>query len=95
VALTVTGGGAAWAQAEAANQPQGQPVPTLALISSDHLKQAVVPVQVNGQHLQDTGYLDQGGEVMLPLRAVAEAMGFQLQWNAEAYSVELTKDNMQ
>ncbi|MFM9327458.1 stalk domain-containing protein [Paenibacillus mesotrionivorans] len=94
LALAVTGGGAAWAQAEAATQPQGQPVPTLALISSDHLKQAVVPVQVNGQNLEDSGYLGQGGEAMLPLRAVAEAMGFQLQWNAQAYSVELTKDNL-
>ncbi len=94
LALAVTGGGAAWAQAEAAVQPQEQPVPTLALISSDHLKQAVVPVQVNGQNLEDTGYLGQGGETMLPLRAVAEAMGFKLQWNAQAYSVELTKDNL-
>lgn len=94
LALAVIGGGAAWAQAEAATKPQEQPVPTLTLISSDHLKQAVVPVQVNGQNLADTGYLDQGGETMLPLRAVAEAMGFQLQWNAEAYSVELRKDNI-
>lgn len=96
IALTfaVTGGGAAWAQAVPDIQPLEKPVPILAPINSAPPEQADIPVQVNGQPLSDTGYLGQSGEMMLPLRAAAEAMGFQLQWNAQAYSVELMKDNV-
>lgn len=94
LAFAVTGGGAAWVQAEAAIPPMEQPVPILGPINTAPPEQAGIPVLVNGQPLSDTGYRGQSGEMMLPLRAVAEAMGFQLQWNAQAYSAELAKDHL-
>ncbi|MDF2938034.1 MAG: copper amine oxidase [Paenibacillaceae bacterium] len=94
LALAFTGGGAAWAQAGAVIQTLEQPVPIMAPIQSDNQTTAAVAVRVNGQTLESTGYLGLSGESMLPLRAVAEAMGFVLSWNAESYSTDLTKDNI-
>ncbi|WP_181592623.1 copper amine oxidase N-terminal domain-containing protein [Paenibacillus sp. YN15] len=95
LALAFTGGGAAWAQAGAAAPSAEQPVPIIvpimAPIQPADQTTAAIPVRVNGQTLEDTGYLGAGGETMLPLRAVAEAMGFELQWNPETYSVDLAK----
>lgn len=94
LALALTGGGAAWAQAGASIQPLEQPVPILAPIHAVNQTTNGIPVLVNGQSLSDTGYLGLDGEAMLPLRAVAEAMGFELQWSPEDYSAELTKGNI-
>ncbi|WP_127581386.1 copper amine oxidase N-terminal domain-containing protein [Paenibacillus koleovorans] len=54
-----------------------------------------VTVQVNGQAVEVAGYHADGAqEPMLPLRAVAEKLGFTLEWNPVTYSVDLSKDNV-
>ncbi|MFC9779155.1 copper amine oxidase N-terminal domain-containing protein [Paenibacillus chitinolyticus] len=54
-----------------------------------------VQVTVNNQVLDAEGYVKAGAkEAMIPLRAVAEAIGMDLKWNQEDYSVELSKDRI-
>lgn len=54
-----------------------------------------VQVTVNNQVLDAEGYVKAGAkEAMIPLRAVAEAIGMELKWNQEDYSVELSKDRI-
>lgn len=52
-------------------------------------------IKVNGVPIAESGY--QNGdekEMMLPLRAVTEALGFTLTWKQEDLSVELNKGNL-
>lgn len=51
-----------------------------------------IQIQVNGKAVGEDGFqLADGKEAMLPIRAVTEALGFQLTWHQESYSVELVK----
>ena len=45
-------------------------------------------VVVNGVQLEKKGYMD-GDKVMIPLRAIAEALGFEVEWVGESESVWL------
>ncbi|ULL14254.1 copper amine oxidase N-terminal domain-containing protein [Paenibacillus sp. H1-7] len=52
-----------------------------------------IQITVNGKAAALHGFqLYDGKEAMLPLRAVAEALGFTLTWNQEDLSVDLSKD---
>ncbi|MCI9627276.1 MAG: copper amine oxidase N-terminal domain-containing protein [Clostridia bacterium] len=47
-------------------------------------------VVVNGVQLEKKGYMD-GDKVMLPVRAIAEALGFEVTWIGETETVQLTR----
>lgn len=47
-------------------------------------------ISVNGVQLEKKGYLE-NGKVMVPVRAIAEALGFEVTWNGEAQRVELLR----
>lgn len=47
-------------------------------------------VVVNGVQLEKKGYLD-GDKVMIPVRALAEALGFDVEWVGESETVWLTR----
>lgn len=51
-------------------------------------------LQVNGAPVQDAAlYIAEDKTAMIPLRAVAEALGYELVWKGETMSVELSKGN--
>lgn len=53
-----------------------------------------VSITINGQSLAEKGYFKAGGsEPMLPLRAVADALGFTLAWDTKTQAVDLNKGN--
>lgn len=60
-------------------------------INGDYKGNPIVKVRVNGQ-LVDSEVPAQilDGSTLLPLRAVSEALGAELKWNQETYSVDLT-----
>lgn len=91
IVMAIAGGGAALAQT---TQTPEQPAPVSARAAAADRVATVISVLVNGQAVVETGYVGAGGETMLPLRAVAEAMGFQLVWRAEDYSAELSKGSL-
>lgn len=48
-------------------------------------------ITINGQEALNTGYLDEGSElIMLPLRELSEALGFEIEWSVEDRSAELS-----
>jgi hypothetical protein len=48
---------------------------------------AEMPILVNGQAIEaPTAYINAGGVVMLPLRPIAEALGYHVAWDAEQRS---------
>ena len=47
-------------------------------------------VVVNGVQLEKKGYMD-GDKIMVPLRAIAEALGFEVEWVGESETVWLTR----
>ncbi|NEW04806.1 copper amine oxidase N-terminal domain-containing protein [Paenibacillus sp. SYP-B3998] len=54
-----------------------------------------ISIQINGEAVTEKGFQKSGGtEPMLPLRTVAENLGFTLVWNQESLSVDLTKKNL-
>ena len=55
--------------------------------------EAAMQVIVNGQFVTEDTYQVDGG-VMVPVRAVAEALGFKVTWNAD-WTVNLNDGNMQ
>ncbi|KQL43525.1 serine protease [Brevibacillus choshinensis] len=49
-------------------------------------------VNVNGQHIEQQAIFDKGQQtVLVPLRDVAESLGFQVKWNAELKAAEVNK----
>ncbi|CAN7756932.1 copper amine oxidase N-terminal domain-containing protein [Paenibacillus sp. LjRoot153] len=57
--------------------------------------EAPIIIQVNGAAINESGFEKTGiTEPMLPLRAVAESLGFTLTWNPATYAVDLTKGNL-
>lgn len=52
-------------------------------------------IEVNGTVLKDTGIQPSGvKEPLIPLRSVAEALGFNITWNTKTKSVDLSKGNL-
>ncbi|CAH1225416.1 Protease inhibitor [Paenibacillus plantiphilus] len=50
------------------------------------------PLVINGALSSDGGYLHKDGKtVMLPLRTIAQALGYSITWNAETKSAELAR----
>lgn len=59
---------------------------------SASVNQKTFKIEVNGSTLKETGFQTTNGkEPMVPLRSVAEALGFELTWNAPTKSVDLLK----
>ncbi|WP_150270005.1 copper amine oxidase N-terminal domain-containing protein [Paenibacillus tepidiphilus] len=55
----------------------------------------VFTINVNGSALNETGNQPSGvKEPLIPLRAVAEALGFELTWNNTTKTVDVSKDNI-
>lgn len=60
--------------------------------TSVSVNQKTFTIEVNGSALKETGFqATNGKEPMVPLRSVAEALGFELTWNAQTKSVDLLK----
>lgn len=83
-AIAVSGGAAAYAAPQAGGNQEQQPVVISALIDYG--------VLVNGKKVAGAGYMNADAkQVMIPLRSVSEALGFELGWNQQDRSAELTK----
>ncbi|TVY08913.1 copper amine oxidase N-terminal domain-containing protein [Paenibacillus cremeus] len=75
---------------------EATPQPIKAIVISAPMAQEQLQVTVNGAPLSVGGFkLADAKESMLPLRSVAEALGFTLTWNAETMSADLVKGNLQ
>lgn len=49
-------------------------------------------VSINGKEAKNTGYMNhEAKQVMVPLREISEALGFEIEWNVKERSAELTK----
>ena len=48
-------------------------------------------ITVNGSVLEDSKVIEDNGTKMIPLRAICEALGFEVTWNNEARRIELIK----
>ncbi|AMA73423.1 MULTISPECIES: copper amine oxidase N-terminal domain-containing protein [Aneurinibacillus] len=84
--LLLGGAGAAFAQAE---NPHAISNMNIAQdYSGNGLKYMMI---VNGQPLQDRSIYTSGDELMIPLRPVAEALGYKVTWNNESQKIELSK----
>jgi hypothetical protein len=91
-ALTLTmilsGGGAVYASTGITPFP-AEPAPISATVAGP------LQILVNETSITESGFYNgEGTEAMLPLRAVAEALGYTLTWNEADYSVDLSKDNI-
>lgn len=83
-AVAVSGGAAAYAAPQAGGSQEQKPVVISAVMDYG--------VLVNGKEVAGVGYMNTDAkQVMIPLRSVSEALGFELGWNQEARSAELTK----
>ncbi|RAR42864.1 copper amine oxidase N-terminal domain-containing protein [Paenibacillus sp. MDMC362] len=83
-AIAVSGGAAAYAAPQAGDSQEQKPVVISAVMDYG--------VLVNGKQVAGVGYMNADAkQVMIPLRSVSEALGFELGWNQEARSAELTK----
>ncbi|WNC15252.1 copper amine oxidase N-terminal domain-containing protein [Brevibacillus brevis] len=61
-----------------------------AFATSEPVKE--LSVDVNGQPIEQAAILDKGQQtVLVPLREVAESLGFQVKWNAELKAAEVAK----
>lgn len=91
LSLAISGGGAAYAAAAVEQDPSVPvAVPILAPVEDIGLQVVVNEVSVDGHGF----YEENSEELMLPLRAITEALGFTLEWNPEDYSVELSRDGL-
>lgn len=85
LALVLALGVAASVTAMAQNRPTEDPYATM-LISENH-----DVITVNGVALEGAKILEDEGIKMLPLRAICEALDFEVVWNGEARRIELVK----
>lgn len=84
-AMAVSGSAAAYAAPQAVSNQEQKPVVISAAID--------YAISVNGQEAAGAGYMNTDAKlVMIPLRSVSEALGFELKWNQENRSAELTKE---
>ncbi|MFD0696755.1 stalk domain-containing protein [Paenibacillus sp. GCM10027628] len=82
--------GAAYAQTNDNPQPN-----TTDITVSTQAAVSPITISINGESIHEHGYLPlKGTEPMLPLRAVAERLGFTLVWNQENLSVDLNKNTL-
>lgn len=52
-------------------------------------------IEVNGTAISETGFQNSGAkEPLIPLRSVAEALGFTVSWNTKTKAVDLNKGNI-
>ncbi|MGG1551065.1 copper amine oxidase N-terminal domain-containing protein [Paenibacillus ferrarius] len=87
---SVLGAGAAYADA-----PVPVAFPTNVAVPISAPLQASYSIKVDGKAIWETGYSKAGSkELMLPLRAVTESLGFALTWHPDTYAVELTRGNI-
>ena len=56
------------------------------LISENH-----DTITVNGSVLENSKVIEDNGTKMIPLRAICEALGFEVTWNNEARRIEIIK----
>lgn len=83
-AIAVSGGAAASAAPLTGGSQEQKPVVISAVMDYG--------VLVNGKEVAGTGYMNADAkQVMIPLRSVSEALGFELGWNQQDRSAELTK----
>lgn len=83
-AMAVSGGAAAYAAPQAGDSQDQKPVVISAVIDYG--------VLVNGKVVAGAGFMNADAkQVMIPLRSVSEALGFELEWNQQDRSAELTK----
>lgn len=88
-AMAVSGGASAFA-APSADVKQDRDPQQAELIS------AIInySLTINGKAAKNNGYMNQQTkEIMLPLREIAKALGYEIKWNNEDRSAELTKAN--
>lgn len=67
------------------------------IMSVSALAQSVYTLTVNGKKLTDMAYQESNSEegILIPVRAVGEALGFDVVWNAEDKSIYLNNGSMQ
>lgn len=83
-AMAVSGGAAAYAAPQTGDIQEQKPVVISAVIDYG--------VLVNGKEVAGAGFMNAGAkQVMIPLRSVSEALGFELEWNQQDRSAELTQ----
>ncbi|GAA0845655.1 hypothetical protein GCM10008915_50390 [Bifidobacterium pullorum subsp. gallinarum] len=83
-AMAVSGGAAVYAAPQAGESQEQKPVVISAAMDYG--------VLVNGKDVTGAGFMNTDAKlVMIPLRSVSEALGFELDWNQEDRSAELTK----
>lgn len=51
-------------------------------------------ITIDGETLPNAKTLVKNGSIMVPLRAVGEALGYEVIWNAETRSITLSKDSL-
>ncbi|WP_246078952.1 copper amine oxidase N-terminal domain-containing protein [Paenibacillus piri] len=89
LSATLMSAGAAYASTN------GDPGPAALSPSASQSEQAPVRIKINGEPVAETGYLtSDGDEPMIPLRIVAEKLGFTLTWKQETLSVDIQKGQL-
>ncbi|MCZ8515490.1 copper amine oxidase N-terminal domain-containing protein [Paenibacillus filicis] len=79
------------AYASPSGMPQNSPLPVGISASA----RQTLTITVNGKSITEAGFTSADTkELMLPLRAVTEELGFTLTWNQENLSVDLSKNNL-
>lgn len=87
VSALAVSGGAAYAAPSADVNQDSQQAELISAITN-------YAVSINGKDAKNTGFMNQKTkEIMLPLREIAEALGYDIKWNKEDRSAELTKEN--
>lgn len=61
-------------------------------VQADHTNFNMINILEKDIELNDPMYVDEEGTVMIPLREIAEALGYEIKWNQETMTAELTKD---
>lgn len=69
-----------------------QTTPTKVIVLSEQIDDSVINIFVNDILLENkTSYLDENGIIMLPVRAIAESLGYEVTWNNQERSVSIGK----
>ncbi|MDF2671378.1 MAG: copper amine oxidase [Paenibacillus sp.] len=81
---TILSAGGAYASTDSSAVPTAN----APIVITQAANQAIA-IQVSGQALSENGFQNVGYEPMLPLRVIAEKLGYTLVWNQESLSVDL------
>lgn len=60
-------------------------------VEADHTNFNMINILEKDMELNDPMYVDEEGTVMIPLREIAEALGYEIKWNQETMTAELTR----